>query len=425
MKNFIVTIISIVFCFSISNAQGFDTKFKLSIDGDSGLDINGSSKNMEFQKITARGLKRFADDISVFNMKTYKIFEDSLSKRSSNEYMKLLGYIIYSHMANAAHFTIHENGHWRIDRHKGDEAEFKKRSKNPYLFFMEELVSPSNGSDWGSTKFHNDYKYHSNHRSYFANGINGKIGMAENAMGWVEEIRYTGNIIDNIYYDNNKVHPIAFFDIMVMKLGMIGYINSYDDTTWNDPYNLSSAWAANGWAKTQKDGVNKMRSATILSTLFSSSTYTLANSFYNNFYNGSKHVKPVYWGDFRGVDVEAYFTEGVTYKVKSGYRVNNNLFIPFAVELPTSVGYDERKKEYSLGLKHKITNRLSYDVELISSEASQYSFEFKWAVSENASLYFGQEKNDIRNLKGLRDVSSFKMPGFSETDSYVGIEISF
>lgn len=163
-----------------------------------------------------------------------------------------------------------------------------------------------------------------------------------------------------------------------------------------------------------------------LSTLISGTTYSFINMFsedndktvnessYTEKKSGLK-AKPIEFKGFRMPDVFSYInTRGISYKIISGYSINNNFKLLFGTEF---IGHGKFANEFNLGFMksfflQKLNSKIifeiltffgqGFNIELLCSIPffDRLSFNFGGESYSNKSLHGERHSMDLRNING-------------------------
>ncbi len=369
-----------------------------------------------------RGRYKFANNIEDMNSCIFNKIDQWISPKgednsSSRTLTFALGGFINYYSHYALEFTLHEFGHRGRDIALGSYYEWQERSEVPHLFYLQTLFTPEIhtsdelGDDESiSINFQLPNNIDTNSLDWEMNAV---------AAGFTAGTKLSGIVADRMYYGHGKVTD--FFAYSHDKLFPAMYDLFFDSVTGEanegDVADLARFYEIKGWDIKSHDIVK----ASLISYFLSASTYSYITGISSFINGGNRKPKSLEYYHFRLPDVQAFYERGISYKIISGYRVNDSFDIPFSIE---QVLNGEKQTEYSIGLNIQLNDKYHIAGQYILGKKSQGSFTLSSQFSNNIIVYAGIEYNEIRNIEGARNISSLEF-GSHDAEFFLGYEYFF
>jgi hypothetical protein len=161
-----------------------------------------------------------------------------------------------------------------------------------------------------------------------------------------------------------------------------------------------------------------------LSYFLSAQTYANIYQVYSTLTTGENRVyAPEYW-NIKLPNVGLYFTtKGPTYNVSSGYRINNNCFIPISIEF----GLKQSAWEAMVGIRKKFLtfhNAFIHADVVFNSEAVGGSLYGGMLMNKLWNVQAGITYHNAKTLQGERNIPSYKT-GESDIEAWIKLGIAY
>jgi hypothetical protein len=384
-------------------ASSADPKVKLlkdSLKKDS-ITLNTAYLNGQY---TNKQLANF--NIELLNV-TDRIFQNV--KSVENAKATLVSYITYLFLMRCnrrASTALHEVGHglrcksYGIDYAFGEGDSNKnpdfQKNENFFQYFIESFLEPD-----GLTRFNpkqvnklketldNNYSFCNAMIICDAGGMNNQMQLAEKISDNIYSKKKMPDFLSYMVYLKNMVNP-GIYDIIAEK------------KMSNDPFSIIHWFGKKGENNFKKGTIAK---AGLASLLLSATTYSVFTD------------KPLEFHGFRLPDVFPYITtKGMSYKVVSGYEIDDDLNLIFGFETTLK----NPVTECSLGINHltAISDSLPISYRGIVTFGQGLDFEASCSValSKNFSAGLGCEIYSVKSLQGQRNATANmkKDNGFSK-----------
>ncbi len=164
------------------------------------------------------------------------------------------------------------------------------------------------------------------------------------AAGVNNAMRLSGDLVDRARKgDGHITDAFMYIDGRLQSLMYPSEEGKPNASAGNDMDSLVASYRLKGFSIRKSD----FNTANTIAFFCSTSTYAYMLGWYNFVNNGNTRVKPFTWGGVYAPDVEAYLlAEGISYKIKTGYAVNDVLSFPVSVEF---VSKGKKGAEASVG----------------------------------------------------------------------------
>lgn len=205
-------------------------------------------------------------------------------------------------------------------------------------------------------------------------------------------MRFAGDLADGVY--NGRAHSSEFLGYLLGKLG--GTI--YPRKLLKGLYRLNALPVSKG----------EITSANVAAFVLSASTYSYILSFFQGPLPIDRKVIPLEVLGIRVPDLETYFmTEGISYKVKTGFRVSHSLNFPIAVEL---IGKGSPGYEVTLGVhKHfEDFGGMSLGVNVMFGRGLDWDVHVRFPLGEMFFLEGLVEKMGLKSYYGERNIPTLE-----------------
>ncbi|MDR2067222.1 MAG: hypothetical protein LBP57_05320 [Endomicrobium sp.] len=299
--------------------------------------------------------------------------------------------------------TLHEIGHGLRARSYGidfmlmtdmDDSRPFTKDENYFNFFFKELFSSKRAACAANSigiknlqhyfeslgKINDFYNFEI---VFSAGGINNNTYLSE-------------QISNNIHFNNSSERLLPYF-IYVNNLLYGALYDTTAEKPGDDPFDIIYNFNQKGRNDFQKGTIYD---AGIKSLFLSATTY----SFFYSFFTNNSMVKPY---GFRLPDVFPYITtKGMSYKVVSGYEVNESLNLIFGFE---SVFGKEAATEINIGLNHQaIINKFPISYKGIATFGQGFNLEFSCLtpISKSFDIGLGCEVYSVTSLMGQRHATT-------------------
>lgn len=220
------------------------------------------------------------------------------------------------------------------------------------------------------------------------------------AAGVNNEMRFAGQISDQMYF--SKGHVTDWTPYFWGKVSSLLYTK--DDMGGSDFSALLADYRFKGYDIDRKD----IDTGNILSIALSSSTWRYAYGILA--YLGSNDTVVQSWevGGFRIPDLEAYINRrGQSYKIKSGYRVDDNFLIPFSLEF---IAKGDDQVEVTVGARKRFRQlpKWSFGADLHVSRGVGSSVYIAAKPYKHFQWMLGMDQHNINTFHGERNMTTTK-----------------
>ena len=374
--------------------------------------------------ITNRSLFKFSNDIKNLTLYAQNQVDHYLTYENDTKQKRFLSFFTNYFINSFLNFDvgIHEFGHASRLRALGYKTQFNNNlpyNLHEYYFlnkknFMKDAYVESTGNRL--------YEVHRDVKKTISTTENSStdFDIVISAAGITNDVKYSELINDRLIWNDGS--PFDFLDYIEPKLSAYIYIATgswLDSPEFSDTLQLEKYFQARDWNIKENDIGN----SSLIAFFLSSSTYIHGLNSYNYLLNGDRKTQNLFYKNFRLPDVSSYYERGISYKLISGYKLSNNLYVPISIE-KVFKGDTKRKEEISIGIHIKPANNLLVKTNITKGGAIQDSLEIEYDIQKHIQLFASMESNDIRNISGLRDISSLKY-GYKVRDYYFGVKIIF
>lgn len=167
-----------------------------------------------------------------------------------------------------------------------------------------------------------------------------------------------------------------------------------------------------------------LRLYNVLATAASQSTWAYLLGLRDYVANGDTRVEAMTYRGFALPDVENYLnTRGVSWKVSSGYRLDDDTYFPFAIDFITR---GAGAQDYNLGVRRRdfLLPNSEAGLDFILGSGLGVSTFYSKKLYGNLSLTVGWDHFNGRNLHGERNAVSFKR-GETSDEIWARLSLSF
>ncbi len=332
---------------------------------------------------------------------------------------ELLAYSLFSlYTMDTYAVAFHEFGHGTRLESLGYRTRYRSGSdgdttRSPWLFFLHRFAARFD--DAYAIYSTSDRAYTSPVRKFVnADGTLTNDGdILVNSGGMNNSMRFAGALSDRLRQEGG--HWSESIPYFISKLDAAFYPRDVGDL-----HNLDSFYALKGVRVSETD----MRLASVASFLLSQSTYAYLVGAQSFVENGDPRMKAFAWNNLALPDVENYLTtRGLSWKISSGYRFDETIYLPFAIE---AVSHGKAKQEYTLGVRKK--NWLMSDSVLDATVTAGSGLEFGVAYTQKFYKRFavavGWDHFNGRNLHGERNAVSYKS-GFNSDEVWARLSFVY
>jgi hypothetical protein len=276
---------------------------------------------------------------------------------------------------------------------------------NYFMYFISGLFSSKSG---GVT-------------SSLGNSVVGGAGVpnywwAVGSMGGMNNEMYFAEILeDDIYYNGGHLTYAAFY--YEGKLAAYDYVQAtkggaFGSTLIGDIGNIIGYYNSKGYGI----GLSTIETASLISLILSSSTYSLLYSGYNFAVNGDPTVRGFEIYNFRIPDINLYLTsKGLSYQIKSAYRYKDVTF-PISLEMVFAGGFGMDlgfgiRKEYTKGNGQKLILQGGAILNIPEVTGIGLNGYAKWVSKKNAYA-LGLFLHNLNNFEGERHITNLAFGPF-------------
>ncbi len=317
-------------------------------------------------------------------------------------------------------WNAHEFGHGTRKTALGVEDTFiPKYSYNFPKFFLETLfkpVNPTQNNLWSpESTLAYELKDGNPYVTYTGSGANRTHTFTDKGLalvaggGFANDSQWAENLAEQAYTEPNvpvsttvsytlsKILPFFYFS----RQG-VGDIQEIADSTGVSP--------------------NAIKQASVLSVALSASTYSM----WGAMLNGEQYVrKQATISGWRSPDVSAYFTHGISYKINSGYTLNNKTYLPVSFET-VAQGNLQKQSEITIGAMHTFndtTTLRASAVYNVNRKGLSLASKVSQTINDTATVYISADQYDINTMFGERNTTDFRKQ--KATSLYLGVNIGF
>lgn len=224
------------------------------------------------------------------------------------------------------YFPYHELGHYNAFYAVGMKPCFIDRPNNFFGFFIEKFAEPYEGEATGA---YGPIPTVNDDITIFAAGVN-------------NEMRFSGDLADQAYY--NCGHMGDYVPYVIGKLSSATY-PADKESMGNDMTGMVQDYKLKG-LDISKDDIDR---SNYIAFFLSGSTYMYAKGIWDYIFCGCAEVNAFEYYNIRLPDVESYMNpNGISYKIKSGYRLNQEWLFPVAFEF---IAKGDSQYEVTLGVR--------------------------------------------------------------------------
>lgn len=318
----------------------------------------------------------------------------------------LLGFSLATPYAAGLNMALHQNGHGTRIAAIGQKPEYFFYSDpddldsydpdDTYSDFFSYFFQAINRTDeTGGTQASGD--------TLFKLGTDDRPddwGLVIQAGGVNHQSQYADLLEETIYLRGGHLAYLPFY--LKAKMAVSNYMDAEDSGDFGDGGGDMAAVIR--FYETEELDINRgnLRTGSDTALLLSTATYGLLFSYWSYVTEDNPVPPPLEAFDLRLPDVDFYINrKGLSYKVKSGYRVDDELLFPFAVE---QVYRGESTTEVSLGANFRVG-----DFWIQSGFAgSSYHAALDLLLTEQFLISGGVQHYDVNSLYGERNIPSLK-----------------
>ncbi|MDR1561083.1 MAG: hypothetical protein LBS23_01875 [Holosporaceae bacterium] len=343
------------------------------------------------------------------------------SSVDTSEWLVWLPRILTMYLYKTFRNAYHEIGHGLKNRAYGADYALLKddktltsfeKNENFFKYFVKKLGSPrSRGACYASKELADTEEL-----VVSAGGMNNEIYLAERQ---AEDFHKNGSLggVESFYYFYNRLSPVAY-----ASKGKSEEDRDKPDTdVGDDPIAIEGYYKKLGISARKSD----IKSAGVISLLLSGMTYSILWGAYKNLStDGGYTPKPFnVWG-IRIPDTFSYITsKGISYKVVSGYKMDENLNLIFGLE---TVLHGKSANEFSLGFDKTFGESLhNISCKVVTTFGKGFNVEAScsYPILECLSINFGGGSYSSKSLLGERHAKN--MENGKGRSNNVFVSISF
>lgn len=222
------------------------------------------------------------------------------------------------------------------------------------------------------------------------------------AAGLNNQVSYAGDLADKAY--EGAGHVTDFYHYLFSKLSGAVYQDKTHGMVAYDIRKITEGYGRKGLSI----GASHIRMASYLSVLFSSMTYAYLKGF-DDFMTGSHTaVKPFELWGIRMPDLESYIlAEGLSCKVKTGWRFDESLHFPIAVEF---LYRGEQGAEVTLGVEKEFHSLggLALGGEIMFGRAFDWSVFVRMPFAKRFFIEASVEQMSLKSFYGQRNIPTLR-----------------
>ena len=232
-----------------------------------------------------------------------------------------------------------------------------------------------------------------------AGGMNNETYLAERQAERLHKNGHLG-VVESFFYFINRLSPAAY-----ASKGKSAQDRDKPDTEISDdPIAIEGYYRNLGISAKRSD----IKSAGIISTLLSGTTYAILRGTYESFSTGGKYQSKPFelWG-LMVPDVFSYTTSnGVSYKLNSGYKIDKLHYLIFGAE---RVFHGKFANEFFLGVgKNFEESSMSYKTVVTFGKGFDIEAQISYLALDNLSINFGGGSYSCKSLLGERHAKNMK-----------------
>ncbi|MDR3124410.1 MAG: hypothetical protein LBU10_00835 [Endomicrobium sp.] len=283
------------------------------------------------------------------NLELLRASDRLFSLIPKNNVFKIVTFCTLSFFNYNAGTTLHEIGHGLRLRSYGidfmlmtdmDDSRPFTKDENYFNFFFKELFSSKRAACAANPIGYKNLQYYFESLGEINDFYN--FGIVFSAGGINNNTYLSEQISNNIHFNNSSERPLQYY-IYVNNLLYGALYDTSAKESGDDPFDIIYNFNQKVRNDFQKGTICD---AGIKSLFLSATTY----SYFYSFFTNKPMVKPY---GFRLPDVFPYITtKGMSYKVVTGYEINESLNLIFGFE---SVFGKEATTEINIGLNHQTT----------------------------------------------------------------------
>ena len=383
--------------------------------------VSGHTRTLSFDSgyIKSENSNRAFSQFGLEWLDAQSFLFDTLHKTESplGNGLFLLGASLAAYPLTVDYFMLsfHEFGHFGRAYAVGLDPRFEPRASNFFDFFGDRLSRPVEDA---SIFVPVDRRFVSpNDDRYVTPGpfaftpstdelFSTEWGIVFGAGGVNNEMRFASDLAERLKYGEGHVYEWVPY--------MFGTFSSvvYDlefPTGQSDLRSVSRDYGKKGLSISVPD----MTRANLLSFLGSAATWSYGKGIWDFVAAGESRIKAL---SVKGVylpTVSNYLTtQGISFRVASGYRLNENVVFPFAVEF---IGVGGTGQEYNVGWRHTdfLLKGLAPSVSLTMGRGLDVNASLSYDASRWTRITFGVERYDVDSFYGERNITSTETGGSS------------
>jgi hypothetical protein len=318
-------------------------------------------------------------------------------------YFFVVGGGLFSYAGLPLQLAYHEMGHASRLRAFGARPFYKfKSSTDQYTnFFSFALASLGKTEGDATVEPEDTTVFDTTHPDYIYKGSFGELNNPVYLMGGLNnEMNLSELYEDQLYYRKGHVMQIANY--VAAKMSTNFYIE--DQPLVGDIVNIKAHYTSLNLEVDDDD----LNTAGQTSLLLSSSTYAYIYGLYNYIKTGDSSIKHFTYKGFRLPDVSFYYLrEGLSYKVTSGYQLENS-WILFAIE---HIFNGEDITEATLGFRHSFeykSKKFVSEIKAMVGPSLSSTMEIDMETSKNLWVKLGLSQINNHSLWGQRNINSLE-----------------
>ena len=347
---------------------------------------------------------QFSQEIQMAQNKGFDSLKGTAwGKKNPGWLLWLNGIVLNAWVTQAQMTTYHETGHWsRMRAYGASEPYFTSfwdmEASNPALLFLEQMIAPF---------MHHAATVYGTKRDFKADipdtpANKERLSYMASAAGVNNSMRFADDMAERSYA--NQGHIMDVMPYMRGKLETVFYDVDYKATSGNDMVGLLNYYKYRGWDITK----GNIDLANYLSFFLSAPTYGYVLAWYNQIVNGDGRVKPLELWGIRAPEVSAYYIDaGISYRIKTGYRIDPTFHLWGAVEFVAQGGSGA---EGSLGFEKRFRSLadLSFGGSVYFGRAWTGEIHARVPLPMNLFLEGAAEYAHLKSFYGQRNVASLE-----------------
>ncbi len=351
------------------------SKRTITIDSNYGVNSN-SNKSISNAALELIGVDGFIQDTA-------------LKSNSKFGRSAVVAYSLLSPITHAVQTSFHEFGHGSRDIAYGGSAVYfvgsnrDKPYNNFFSYFLGVMTDPYSGGAARVRRRFDDEKT----LIVSAGGLNNQMYLAEKIQD-----KMLLDDVSHIAYGSTY-----FFGKLSTVLYPCGSENLSTVNAGNDKCSMLRQYRilGNDFSESQLDDANRA------SLYLSSDTYLFLKSYYDFISNGKTEVKPFIVNQFYLPNVSNYYnSKGISYKLDSGYRINNSATLVFGYEAIWS-GQSQSELSVGINLRH---NKYGLFLKTIAGHDSTSEVDFSYQIKQDFKAHIGVDSYNANSLYGQRNI---------------------